>query len=95
MPKGAKPDHKTYHVYNIPPDLYKDFKYLTIMMDVSLNSLFIVAMQEFVEYWTKNGKTKTSISKLREIDKSLEDLFPKKSEESFHFESLEDQENNN
>ena len=73
MPKGAIPGHKTYHVYNIPPDLYKDFKYLTVMMDVSINDLLIVAMQDLVERWMK-GEKKAGIMKLREIDESLANL---------------------
>ena len=73
MPKGAIPGHKTYHIYNIPPDLYKDFKYLTVMMDVSINDLMIVSMQDLVEKWMK-GEKKAGIMKLREIDESLANL---------------------
>ena len=47
--------HKEFRVRNIPDELYKQFKIVSVLKEKTLNELFLEAMTEIVE--KENNKT--------------------------------------
>ena len=49
MTKMTNNRHREFRVRNIPDDLYKQFKIVSVLKEKTLNELFLEAMTEIVE----------------------------------------------
>jgi hypothetical protein len=47
--------HREFRVRNIPEELYKQFKIVSVLKGITVNELFLEAMKEIVK--KKNNKT--------------------------------------
>ena len=78
MSHQTKPNHKIFHLHDIPLDLHQDFRHLAIILNINMNDLFILAMKMTVEHFMKTpSKEKMKgFQKIQQQHLSKEDPAP-------------------